>query len=125
MLDRATLSAATRKVGRILVEMDILHGLPESLEIEWRGRCFIQCLDYLGIPFRCSLCRSTSHLRRDCKGLSDEVDEPDGSDFPYGTPDLSTKTGFYGVTYPLRNSNFFGLFLLFSEEQNSPNSYGA
>jgi hypothetical protein len=34
MLDRATLNAATRKVGRILVEMDIIHGLPESLEID-------------------------------------------------------------------------------------------
>jgi hypothetical protein len=34
MLDRATLISTTRKVGRILVEMDISHGLPESLEID-------------------------------------------------------------------------------------------
>jgi hypothetical protein len=69
MVDRTTLSAASRKVGRILVEMDIHLGLPEVIEIEWRGRRILQRLDYLGIPFRCSFCRSTSHLQRDCKGF--------------------------------------------------------
>jgi hypothetical protein len=29
------------------------------------------------------------------------------------------------VTYPLRELRFFDFFLLFTEEQNSPNSYGA
>jgi hypothetical protein len=29
--------------------MDITQGLPENLEIEWRGRRRIQSLDYLGV----------------------------------------------------------------------------
>jgi hypothetical protein len=70
---QSTLNAATRKVGRILVEMDIIHGLPESLEVNWRGRRFIQHLDYLGIPFHCSLCHIIGHLRRNCKGLEDVI----------------------------------------------------
>jgi hypothetical protein len=56
MVDRTTLSAKSRKVGRIMVEMDIHLELPEVIEIEWRGRRVLQRLDYLGIPFRCSIC---------------------------------------------------------------------
>jgi hypothetical protein len=76
MVDRQTLSASSRKIGKILVEMDIHCGLPEVIEIEWRGRRVLQRLDYLDIPFRCSLCRSTGHLRRDCSGwVEEEVSE--------------------------------------------------
>jgi hypothetical protein len=45
MIDKENLSAATRKVGRVLVEMDVHLGLSESLEIDWRGRRFLQRLD--------------------------------------------------------------------------------
>jgi hypothetical protein len=34
-------------------------------------------MDYLGIPFQCSLCRSTGHLQRDCKGLVEEEESED------------------------------------------------
>jgi hypothetical protein len=85
MVDKASLSAASRKVGRIMVEMDIHLGLPETIEIEWRGRRILQRLDYLGIPFRCSICRSTSHLRQDCKGFDVGVDEPEVSDHLNGS----------------------------------------
>jgi hypothetical protein len=52
MVDDQTLSTPSRKVGKILVEIDIHCGLPETLEIEWRGRRVLQRLDYLGIPFQ-------------------------------------------------------------------------
>jgi hypothetical protein len=69
---QATLSAPNRKLGKILVEMDIHGGLLEHIEIEWRGRRIFQKMDYLGIPFRCSLCRNTGHLRRECFGWVEE-----------------------------------------------------
>jgi hypothetical protein len=53
-LDHSSLQNTSRKVGRILVEVDIHEGLPEIMDIEWRGRHTKQRLDYQGIPFRCS-----------------------------------------------------------------------
>jgi hypothetical protein len=71
-LESKLLTDPAWKVGRILVEMDIHCGLPETIDIEWRGRRLIQSLNYLGIPFRCNLCRQTSHLHRDCTGKEAE-----------------------------------------------------
>jgi hypothetical protein len=51
VVDRQSLMASSRKIGRILVDIDIHCGLPEVLEIEWWGRRIHQRLDYLGIPF--------------------------------------------------------------------------
>jgi hypothetical protein len=96
-VDRGLLTSPVRKVCRILVEMDISRGLPETLEIEWRGRCLLQRLDYLGIPFRCSLCRSTGHLRRDCKGLFEEQEEQEDHLSTIDYIDLSIETGFYSA----------------------------
>jgi hypothetical protein len=67
-LDYKALSSPMRKMGRVLVEVDIFGGLSETIEIEWRGRKIAQPLDYLGLPFRCNICRQMGHLRRDCKG---------------------------------------------------------
>jgi hypothetical protein len=67
-LDYLSLAAPERKMGRILVEIDIHEGLPEVLDIEWRGRHIRQRLDYQGIPFRCNWCHCTCHLRRECPG---------------------------------------------------------
>jgi hypothetical protein len=52
--DSGSLSGSSRKMGKVLVEIDITAGLPENLEIVWRGRKSLQPLDYLGIPFRCN-----------------------------------------------------------------------
>ena len=41
-----------------------------------------QCLDYQGIPFRCSYYRRTSHLRRDCTNWTGSVDTKDDKDSP-------------------------------------------
>jgi hypothetical protein len=76
-VDHQSLRALVRKVGKILVEIDIHGGLPEVLEVEWRGQRILQRLDYMGIPFHCSLCRCTGHLRRDCKGLVVDEDADD------------------------------------------------
>jgi hypothetical protein len=96
-VDKDSLSAVSRKIGRVMVEMDIHLGLPENLEIEWRGRRYLQRLDYLGVPFRCSFCRSTSHLRCDCKGIVDWDDEPEGTTHRDGSLKiLPQDTGFYG-----------------------------
>jgi hypothetical protein len=71
--DSGSLSGSSRKMGRVLVEIDITTGLPENLEIVWRGRKSLQPLDYLGIPFRCNSCRETGHLRRNCPGKTDSL----------------------------------------------------
>jgi hypothetical protein len=76
MLTRSTLNAADRKMGRVLVELDIHGGLPETLDIIWHDRRKKQSLDYLGIPYRCNRCHSTRHLRRDCEGFQ-SPEEPD------------------------------------------------
>jgi hypothetical protein len=53
-IDSNLLEAADRRIARIYVELDIQAGLPEVLEIDWRGQLISQRLDFLGIPFRCS-----------------------------------------------------------------------
>jgi hypothetical protein len=77
-IDPQSLTGPMRKMGRVLVEMDICAGLPEILEIEWRGRKIAQTLDYLGLPFRCNRCRKTGHLRRSCLGK--DLNEPTEDD---------------------------------------------
>jgi hypothetical protein len=64
-------------MAKVLVEVDIHAGYWNLLEIDWRGHIIVQRLDYLGIPFRCSLCRRTGHLRKECHsalGMSDSED---------------------------------------------------
>jgi len=67
-LDNSSLQNTSRKMGRILVEVDIHEGLPEVMDIEWCGHHIKQRLDYQGIPFRCSFCHCTGHLQRECSG---------------------------------------------------------
>jgi hypothetical protein len=74
-VDTNSLAAPDRRMAKIYVEIDIQAGLPEILEIDWRGFLFAQRLDYLGIPFRCSICRRIGHLRRDCSKFPPPVTE--------------------------------------------------
>jgi hypothetical protein len=67
-LDLQTLENSSRKMGRILVEMDIHGGLPEVLDIEWRGRHIYSGWTILEYPFVAVRCHCTGHLRRDCTG---------------------------------------------------------
>jgi len=50
-LDYSTLENTIRKVGRVLVEVDMHGGLLEELVIEWRGQLYTQRLEYMGVPF--------------------------------------------------------------------------
>jgi hypothetical protein len=54
-LDSQAKMSSSRKMGKILVAVDITAGLPAKLDIVWRGRTHQQPLDYLGLPFRCNL----------------------------------------------------------------------
>ena len=46
-----------KRVARVLVELDVSHGLPAEVEILCKDRLLVQRLDYLHVPFRCSICR--------------------------------------------------------------------
>jgi hypothetical protein len=89
-VDINSLAAPDRRMARIYVEIDIQAGLPEILEIDWRSQLIAQRLDYLGIPFRCSLCRRTGHLRRDCSKFSP----------PETVSDPAEETNFDGYISP-------------------------
>jgi hypothetical protein len=67
-VDLQVLTASEKKVARVMVEIDIHDGLLECIDIDWRGKLYQQSLDYLGIPFRCTLYRKTRHLRNFCLG---------------------------------------------------------
>ena len=71
-VDKEAIATPTKMVAKVLVELDIHEGLLESIDIEWRGHHTCQKLDYLGIPFRCTLCRQTGHLRKHCTGFVEE-----------------------------------------------------
>jgi hypothetical protein len=74
-VDEDVLLSSDKRMAKILVEVDTHAGLSEVLEIEWRDLLFTQRLDYLGLPFRCSRCRRTGHLRNNCtfiQGLSED-----------------------------------------------------
>jgi hypothetical protein len=76
-VDETALQSQDKRMAKVLVEVDIHVGLLESLEIDWRGHIIIQRLDYLGIPFRCTLCRRTGHLRKDCQQAYGVLDSED------------------------------------------------
>lgn len=47
----------------MMVDMDLIDGLPDELEVLWDGGTFIQHLDYWKISFRYHLCRLTGHSK--------------------------------------------------------------
>jgi hypothetical protein len=76
-IDKVTLKSDDKRMENILVEVDVHAGLMEVLEIEWWGLVFMQHLDYLGIPFHCTLCRQTGHLRKECNNIYDSLVDDD------------------------------------------------
>jgi len=71
-VDKEAIVSLAKMVAKVLVELDIHEGLLENIDIEWRGHHTHQNLDYLGILFRCTLCRQTDHLRKHCTGFMEE-----------------------------------------------------
>ena len=65
-IDEDFMNSYDKRMARILVELDILKGLPAEIEILCWERLFTQRLDYQGIPFRCSCFQETGHLRHAC-----------------------------------------------------------
>jgi hypothetical protein len=79
-VDETTLRSPDKRMAKVLVEVDVHVGLLEVLEIEWRGLLFVQRLDYLGLPFRCTVCRRTGHLRKECPNIFGSLVEEDSTD---------------------------------------------
>ena len=55
--------AYDKRIACVLVELDVSQGLPAEVEILCGEHLIVQKLDYLRVPFRCSICRETRHLR--------------------------------------------------------------
>ena len=55
-----------RSSPRVLVDMDLSHGLSDDLEVIWEGGYFIQHLDYWRIAFRYHHCIMNSHAKALC-----------------------------------------------------------
>lgn len=75
-----------KRMARILVELDISRGLPAEVELLCEERLLIQRLDYLYVPFRCSICRSIGHLRHSCPSRFAGGDLSDASLDKIGSP---------------------------------------
>lgn len=84
-----------KRVGCLLVEIDIFKGLILELEISWQGKIYLQKVNYWGVPSRCSLCRNKSHLRKECEGPSKDplpdFNFLDGSNVEEAHPSKSPK----------------------------------
>ena len=76
-VDTTVMKNSSRKMARVLVEMDIHGRLPEVLDIEWRDRHYTQKLDFLGISFCCCICHCIGHLPCECIGKIMEEDFED------------------------------------------------
>jgi len=99
-VDEAGLKGTDKRMVKVIVEIDVTAGLMDSLEVEWRGQVMVQRLDYLGIPFRCSLCRRTGHLRRDCSFGDNDGDVEDSQDDSKMDAYMSEEeTGAQGALY--------------------------
>ena len=83
-----------RQVVKLYVEIDVLVGLFDTLEISWRNKVQKQKLDYLGVSFRCSVCHNVGHLKDDFSGWSEEIKSSKDSADAYLEPDELDSVGF-------------------------------
>ena len=86
-VDEETLMGCDKRVGKLLVHIDISHGLLEEFEIEWQGRSIIQTLDFWKIPFWYLNCKKVGHLKDSCPfGISLDVEEGSEDDSKVSSP---------------------------------------
>jgi len=62
-----------------------------ELTFKWGNKSFCQEIDYVKIPFRCSICHLYGHLRRTCPKKDLPVDEDFVDDSDYIENDMKTK----------------------------------
>jgi hypothetical protein len=67
-VDPKLLTGSNRRVGKLLVEVDLFGGLPNEIDIGWHGVMIQQRFDFLGVPFRCTIYKETGHLWFQCSG---------------------------------------------------------
>lgn len=68
-IDEARLENVDKRIARVLVEIGVSKGLILELDVEWRGRTFIQQRNYWKALFQCSFCRETTHIKYQCGRL--------------------------------------------------------
>ena len=65
-MDLKQLGGTERGIGKIMIELDTFEGLREEIEVNWLGMKILKRLDYVGVPFYCSWCKSTGNLCNKC-----------------------------------------------------------
>lgn len=65
-VDPKCLGAKDKRVAWILIEKEYRGGFPEYIDFSWDSLAIQQRLDYWGVPFRCSICHKTGHLKVSC-----------------------------------------------------------
>ena len=58
-----------KRMAKFLVELDVSKGLLAEIGIVCNNLVISQRLDYLNMPFICSVCHETGHLRNSCTSL--------------------------------------------------------
>ena len=65
--DLTFLETHYKQVARILVEVNIREGLPETIDLDWGPDIITQPLDYENVPFRCRICHAYGHPVSECR----------------------------------------------------------
>ena len=66
MVNKVPLRSGDRRMAQVMVEVDILEGLPKSFVINWGDITFNQRSDYKEIPFHYLICHYTGHVKNEC-----------------------------------------------------------
>ena len=84
-LDKRMLHGMDKRKVVVMVELNILKGLPKEVEILSRDRIFKRRLDYLHIPFQYFWCKGVSHSKTKCMFLLSVEVSCDGFDIKVDT----------------------------------------